>query len=846
MVKFTVEHMHKIMQKPEHIRNVAVIAHVDHGKTTLVDSLVHLAGLISESDAGKKLYMSRGDDEVKRSITIKSSSISLVFERNSPKKGNRPLLINLVDSPGHVDFSSEVTAALRVSDGALVVVDCVSGVAIQTETVLQQAIAERIKPVLFLNKLDRVFLELEKTPEDAYQIFRNTIEQVNHRLTKYGGDDPVFTDFEIRPERGMVGFGSGLHNWGFTLRDFARLHHKRFGLTKKKMMKRLWGNWCYHPILEKWVKHDPAMGHYRKHDSNLTLERGFVQFVLRPLRTLITAIKVNAADIYDPMFETFGLQFKQADRNKNAKDFMKIVMRTWLHAGKALLDLIERHTPSPVEAQDYRCEILYSGPSEDPICDHIRRCDPDGPLMMYVSQMIATSRGKVTSFIAFGRVFSGTVRPGEPVRIYGPNYVHGKAIDFHEKPIQRVKVMMGRTEESIKEIPCGNMAGVIGIEMYLKNSGTITTCQDAHPFKTMKFNVAPVVQLALAPLKPNQQHDLKSAMDLLAKTDLTLKVTHIDGQHLIAGAGELHLQTCLKRLKDLMKKSNFVVSNPVVSYREGIESTPIDPDVLISKSANKHNRLYANAQPLSREFCEAVDSGVMNLDGPMKAVSRQLRDEFDFDASDSKRLYGFGFGDSASNVLVNQTSQVQYMKEVESMVAAEFQTVVSKGVLCEEPIRGMRVNLLDAKFHAVASHRNPQIPRMVRRIVYATQLASSPVLYEPVFKVTLTMPTEEKGGAMKTIVSRRGEIDIMVEGKGGLLIMDAYLPVAESFGFVETLRGETSGKAMADMTFSHWQRVSGNPMKPGTRAHDVVMEIRKRKGLKLELPKLSEFHDRLT
>ena len=147
-------------------------------------------------------------------------------------------LINLIDSPGHVDFSSEVTAALRVTDGALVVVDCVEGVCVQTETVLRQALGERIKPVVIVNKVDRALLELQVSKEDLYQSFSRTIESVNVVISTYF--DKALGDVQVQPYQGTVAFGSGLHGWGFTIRQFAVKYAKKFGVDKTKMMERLW------------------------------------------------------------------------------------------------------------------------------------------------------------------------------------------------------------------------------------------------------------------------------------------------------------------------------------------------------------------------------------------------------------------------------------------------------------------------------------------------------------------------------------------------------------------------------------------------------------------------------
>jgi elongation factor 2 len=212
------------MDKKRNIRNMSVIAHVDHGKSTLTDSLVCKAGIIAQQKAGEMRFTDTRKDEQERCITIKSTyvvvvclqkkiicffsrAISLYYELPAKdfvfiKQEREPeithFLINLIDSPGHVDFSSEVTAALRVTDGALVVVDCVSGVCVQTETVLRQAIAERIKPILFMNKMDRALLELQLQQEDLFQTFQRIVENVNVIIATYGDDNGPMGELQVR------------------------------------------------------------------------------------------------------------------------------------------------------------------------------------------------------------------------------------------------------------------------------------------------------------------------------------------------------------------------------------------------------------------------------------------------------------------------------------------------------------------------------------------------------------------------------------------------------------------------------------------------------------------------
>ncbi|KAF1744333.1 hypothetical protein MXB_391, partial [Myxobolus squamalis] len=185
------------------------------------------------------------------------------------------VLINLIDSPGHVDFSSEVTAALRVTDGALVVVDCVSGVCVQTETVLKQALYERVRPILFLNKVDLALITLQMPSEDLYQQFSRTIENFNVIISCVVDENSVMGPLMVDPRKGNVGFGSGLMGWAFDIPTLARIYNKfmsKPGQTPEqakaniaKLTERLWGEWFYNVKTNKWLSR-PSEGY----------ERGFV------------------------------------------------------------------------------------------------------------------------------------------------------------------------------------------------------------------------------------------------------------------------------------------------------------------------------------------------------------------------------------------------------------------------------------------------------------------------------------------------------------------------------------------------------------------------------------------
>jgi elongation factor 2 len=206
-----VDEIVKLMNTPEIIRNTSIIAHVDHGKTTLSDSLLAAAGIISEQTAGQKLFLDSWDLEQKRQMTVFASNISLTHTL-----GGKDYLINLIDTPGHIDFSGAVTRSLRAVDGALVVVDAVEGPMTQTETVLMQALRERVKPILFINKVDRLIKEIKLTPDEIQRKFAKIIARVNTLIEKYAPADRK-KEWQVKVEDGRVAFGSALHKWGLNV-----------------------------------------------------------------------------------------------------------------------------------------------------------------------------------------------------------------------------------------------------------------------------------------------------------------------------------------------------------------------------------------------------------------------------------------------------------------------------------------------------------------------------------------------------------------------------------------------------------------------------------------------------
>jgi len=844
MVNFTVDEIRGIMDKKHNIRNMSVIAHVDHGKSTLTDSLLSKAGIIASAKAGETRATDTRKDEQERCITIKSTAISMYFEmpdsdlafvKQEREKDCNGFLINLIDSPGHVDFSSEVTAALRVTDGALVVVDCVSGVCVQTETVLRQAIAERIRPVLFMNKMDRALLELQLEQEELFLTFQRIVENVNVIIATYCDDDGPMGIVRVDPSNGSVGFGSGLHGWAFTLKQFAEMYASKFGVDVDKLMKKLWGENFFNPKTKKWSK--------TKAEDN---KRSFCMYILDPIYKVFDAIMNFKKDDTDKLLDKLELKnkMKHDDLQQEGKPLMKAVMRTWLPAGEAMFMMIVVHLPSPVTAQKYRAAQLYEGPSDDAACIAMQNCDPNGPLMMYISKMVPTSdKGR---FYAFGRVFSGKIATGMKARIMGPNYTPGKKEDLYEKSIQRTILMMGRYIEAIEDVPSGNICGLVGVDQFLVKTGTITTFKEAHNMKVMKFSVSPVVRVAVEPKNASDLPKLVEGLKRLSKSDPMVQcMIEESGEHIIAGAGELHLEICLKDLEEDHAQIPLKKSDPVVSYRETVSEE--SSQMCLSKSPNKHNRLFMRCVPMPDGLAEDIDNGEVNPRDDFKVRGRYLADKYEYDITEARKIWCFGPDTQGPNILVDCTKGVQYLNEIKDSVVAGFQWASKEGVLCDENMRSVRFNLYDVALHADAIHRGGgQIIPTARRVLYACVLTAEPRLMEPVYLVEIQCPENAVGGIYGVLNRRRGHVFEEAQTPGTpMFVVKAYLPVNESFGFTADLRSNTGGQAFPQCVFDHWQILPGDPMQENTKPNSIVEDTKKRKGLKPGNPDLSNYLDKL-
>ena len=724
--KKMVERVTELMDKPERIRNIGIVAHIDHGKTTLSDNLLAGAGMISEELAGRQLFMDSDEEEQARGITIDASNVSMVHEY-----GGDEYLINMIDTPGHVDFGGDVTRAMRAVDGAVVVVDAVEGTMPQTETVLRQALKEGVRPVLFINKVDRLVNELKVDEQEMQIRLAKVIDKVN-KLIK-GMNEKMYNEgWKLDAVKGTVAFGSALYNWAVSV----------------------------------------------------------------------------------PFMQKSGVSFKDVFEKCNTGDMKWLAKSSPLHA--VLLDMVVKHLPNPRQAQERRIRIIWHGDYTTPEGKAMSACDPNGPVCLMVTDI---SFDPHAGEVATGRLFSGTLRRGAEC------YIIGAAKRTNR--LAQVGIFMGAERIEVDSLAAGNIAAVTGLKDAIVGS-TVTTLIEMNPFESLKHYSEPVMTVAVEAKSMKDLPKLVEVLRQVAKEDPTVQVSINEetGEHLISGMGELHLEIITGRIKR-DKGVDILTSPPIVVYRETITG-PAGP--VEGKSPNRHNRFYIELEPMDPAIVKLIQEGEISMS--QQAVER--RDALaaaGMDKDEAKNIKAI----EGSNMFIDMTKGIQYLNETMELVLDGWREALRGGPLADELVQNLKIRLVDVKLHEDAIHRGPaQVIPAVRSAVKAGLLIGGDSLLEPIQKIQITVPSEQMGAATSQIQGRRGQVfDMLSEGDTMTIIGRA--PVAELFGFAGDVRSATEGRAMWSTEFAGFELV------PAGIVTDVVRDIRKRKGLKEQMPRPEDY-----
>lgn len=587
---------------------------------------------------------------------LQSSAISLYFKTlNHSQDGAteaREHLINLIDSPGHIDFSSEVSTASRLCDGALVLVDAVEGVCSQTVTVLRQTWIDHLRPILVINKIDRLVLELKLTPQEAYHHLSRLLEQVNavvgsffasERMEQEVTAEMIEMDDEhlyFSPESNNVIFASAIDGWGFTISQFAVMYEKKLGMKRSALEKVLWGDY-YFDAKAKKVLTGKALS---KGSRGKDLKLFFVQFILEYIWAVYDNTVVNRdLEKTEKIVKALNIKILPRDlRSKDTRSLLTTIFGQWLPLSTSILITVINKIPSPVESQAERIPVIlksipHSEMIDPTLKESMLKCDSLGPVAAYVSKMVAIpedvlpqnkrsidtiedikertriareaaakallasqekggsqdeepyednflddfeelkfsksiSERKKEHLIGFSRIYSGTLSVGQELLVLGPKYS-----PLHpEKHIEKVTItslylLMGRDLISLESVPSGNVVGIGGLGGKVLKNATLFSCQGGVNLAGVSTHLAPIVRVALEPTNPSEIPQLEYGLKLLNQADPCVQVfVQETGENVIVTAGELHLERCLKDLRERFAGIDITSSEPIVPYRESI------------------------------------------------------------------------------------------------------------------------------------------------------------------------------------------------------------------------------------------------------------------------------------
>ena len=720
----------RIIGNKDQIRNFGVIAHVDHGKTTMSDSLLAASGIISPSVAGQALALDSMKLEQNRQMTIRGANVTLFYETEG-----KEYVINMIDTPGHIDFTGRVTRALRAIDGVVVVSDSVEGIMTQTETVTRQALEERVRPVLYINKIDRLVKELRLDAQGMQKWLSNIISDFN-RLVDLYAEPELKEKWKVSIQGNSVAFGSAKDRWGFN-----------FKMANSK--------------------------------------------------------KVGFKDVYDAY-------------TKDEAAIKELAARSPLH--DAVLGMVVEHHPPPHVAQKYRIPKIWPGDLNSDIGKALLECDEKGPVLMMVTTInVDPQAGRV----ATGRLFSGTIKDGDEVQLIDAKRV-GK--------VQSVNIYMGNTREVVSVLSSGNIPALLGLD-YAVAGETISTVKGSTAFESIKYVSEPVVTIAVEPKHPKDLPKLVEALRRITVEDpnLIVKINEESGETLMAGMGVLHLEIATSLLQEAGLE--ITTTQPLINYRETIRAKA---GPIMSKSPNKHNKIFLRVEPLADDVLEMIRTGKIREDMDKKEMAKLLREK-GWSADEARSVSAV---DITGNMMIDETKGVQFLQESMDSMKSGFDDVIHGGPIAREQVRGVKFVLHHFVPHEDPAHRGlAQLLPATRRAMLGAMLIADPVLLEPVLGIEIKCPQEQIGTVAGILSSKRGKL-INVEQKGIIAIIQGEVPASETFDLSEVMRGGTAGKALWNTFFKAWQPV------PNSIFRTLIADVRKRKGLNPEPPTPDEFIDK--
>ena len=679
-------------------RNIGIMAHIDAGKTTVTERILYYSGKIhkigdTHDGAAQMDWMVQ---EQERGITITSAATTCFW------KGNR---INIIDTPGHVDFTVEVERSLRVLDGSVALFDAKSGVEPQSETVWRQADKYGVPRICFINKMDATGADFFMSVDTIRERLRANAVPIEIPI---GAEDKFVGVVDLITMKANI-YKNELGT-EFTVEDIPS---DLVEVAEKYRAE----------LLENIAEHDEELMEKYLEGEELTEEE-----IKRAIRTATIANAMNPV-LCGSAYKNKGVQ--------------------------PLLDAIVDYMPAPIDVPDIK--------GVDPQTDEptTRKSSDEEPFAALAFK-IATD--PYVGKLAFTRIYSGTVESG--------SYVYNSTKGKRER-IGRILMMHANKREEIDKAYAGDIVAIIG----LKDTTTGDTLCDMDSeviLENMEFP-DPVISVAIEPKTKASQEKMGIALAKLAEEDPTFR-TYTDeetGDTIISGMGELHLEIIVDRLlREFKVEAN--IGNPQVAYRESIT-----------------------------QAAEAQGKYVKQSGGRGQYGDCTLRVE---PIENPEEANGIEF----VNAIVGGAIPKEYIPSVQAGAEEASQT----GILGGYPMLDMKITLLDGSYHDVDS--SEMAYKIAGSMGFRAAVAKAkPILLEPTMKVEITTPDEYLGDVMGDVSSRRGKIDGM-NPKNGVHVLDAYIPLAEMFGYATDLRSKTQGRATYSMQMDHYEQV------PNSIAEEVI------------------------
>jgi len=837
---FSFNFMAGLMDHPQLIRNVCLLGNFHHGKTMVMDLFVTQTHLKNWDPAKDIKYTDLRVDEQERKIGIKAVPMSLVL----PSLNGKSYLMNIMDTPGHVNFSDEASAALRLSDGAVIVVDVAEGVLMQTERLVRHAAQTGVPICVILSKLDRLILELKLPPSDAYHKLCSILGDLNKILEECNYPK------RLSPTNGNVCFASGTHGYVFSCESFAQQYANHYGsFDAVKFAKLLWGNVYLHE--DRSFKRTP---------ENSGSKRTFVHYILEPLYKIYSFVLGSEGRELQSMLDEIGVVLKKDDFNLDSRPLLKLVLGQYFGDTSSFVQMIVNNVPSPVAGAYTKVPHEYAGDLNSKCAKSMLQCDPKGPIMINITKNY--TRPDCSAFDSYGRVFSGTVRVGDKVKVLGEGYSLEDQEDASVQEITKIWIYQGRYRVEVNRVTAGNWALFEGIEKGITKTATITNevgNEMASIFRPLKFSTIATMKCAIEPINPSE---LPKMLDGLRKINKSypLCTTKVEesGEHIILGTGELYMDCILHDLRRMYSEIEIKVADPVVKFCETVVET--SSLKCFAETPNKKNKLTMIAEPLQQGIAEDIEKEEVKMSMEPKDRADFFQNKYDWDILAARSVWHFGPTAQGPNVLLDDTLPTEVDKDrllsVKESIIQGFQWGTREGPLCDEPIRNVNFKILDATIAEEAIHRSRgQIIPTARRVAYSAFLLATPRLMEPIYTVEILAPADCVSAIVTVLARRRGHVTSSVPKPGTpLYVVQAFIPLIDSYGFETDLRTHTQGQAFCMSVFDHWEIVPGDPLDKSivlrplepapidSLAREFMVKTRRRKGLSEDVS-INKFFD---